>query len=189
MKLPAAALPVYSAIMITDRPEQAFYLGAIHAEWANLEGYVTALYAALISGPGDLAQSEVFDHIRDTGTKRRIIAAVAKGVIKNRAYKTRVNELLALYQNAANVRNKFTHCRWLVSHKWPKKLIWARRMSPNWMNEIQLIGDKELDDALYEIMEARQGILDFIHPGSDFRAALKAFKETGKWPRQRQAKK
>lgn len=189
MKLPAAALPVHPAIMITDRPEQAFYLGAIHGEWANLEGYVTALYAVLIAGPGDLAQSEVFDHIRDTGTKRRIIAAVAKGVIKNRAYRATLNELLALYKRAGDVRNKFTHCRWLVSDKWPKKLIWVRRMTPNWMNEVELIGDRELDDALYEIIDARQNISDFIHPSSQFRVALKAFKETGNWPRQRQTQK
>jgi hypothetical protein len=89
LKLPVSALPVRSAIMITDRPEQAFYLGAISGEWANLEGYVTALYAILIAGPGDLAHTEIFDHIRDVRTKRHIISAVAKGVVKNRAYRAK----------------------------------------------------------------------------------------------------
>jgi hypothetical protein len=184
MKLPKGVL-VSPAKLARNRPKLAALIGDICGEWSHIDGLLATLFAKLLRD-GSLLACETLDHVREVSAKRQILMALAKHMIKDADDRKILGDLLGNLQSLATTRTKYVHARWLVSDRWPDKLIWFRRLSPTWGNEVELVGENELTKFIKELEHVRLGLDSFIVV---ITAKIDQHKVSGKWPRQAKIKK
>jgi hypothetical protein len=131
-------------------------LGDICGQWSHLEGKLAGLLAVLLLTRG-LILDEIFEHIRETSQKRTVLITMAKRTVGNTADRKALLELLNEYQQLAGERSRYVHARWLVEDAlYPDRLIWVRRVNPNWSKEVELVSEKRLANVARKIVELRK---------------------------------
>ena len=173
--------PYFDKNCILKRPTLVSLLGAITAEWVQVELLLAQLYGVLLANrstlpkwektphghilklPLDEIALQIFEDVQTNALRLRLIKKLGNTQLSkpnSTAMIERLDVVLKVVETAAKARNTFSHALWALSDEYPEALVSFPKSGP--VSDALVYGESDFNEALEKVSLAAGAVRALI---------------------------